>query len=69
MNSAFTNIKAWADGAFALVNIDQIKMKIFNTNFESIFGGETTNFGGVIMAKSIGALTLETVTCSDVLVG
>jgi len=50
MNSAFTNIKAWADGAFALVNIDQIKMKIFNTNFQSIFGAETTNFGGVIMA-------------------
>jgi hypothetical protein len=27
-NSDFKNIKAWMDGAFALVDIDQIKMNI-----------------------------------------
>lgn len=57
----------WNDGPFALFNIDQIKIKIEQTTFTSIFAADSTNFGGVIFGQSLGSLTLNAVTSSYVL--
>jgi hypothetical protein len=62
-NSKFEAVKAGGDGAFAQVDLSTIRMNIDTTSFKNIESSAQSSYG-VLHAKSLGSLVLNSVTAT-----